>query len=184
MYAIIKSGSRQYQVRPTDVIEVNRLNLDEGAAFETDNVLLLDEEGHDVRVGAPFVAGAMVTGTVLRHIRGRKVLIFKHKRRKNYRRTRGHRQELTVLRIDAIGAAAKAGAKPKAAVESKAAKAEGTPAAAAETQAPAKPKAAAKSADKSAAAATKAAAKPKTDAKSAAKPGSVEKTAAADKGEE
>ena len=102
MYAIIKSGSRQYQVQPESVIEVNRLALDQGAEFETDQVLLVDEEGKDAQVGTPFVTGARVKGTVVAHLRGKKVLIFKHKRRKGYRRKRGHRQELTRLRIDSI----------------------------------------------------------------------------------
>ena len=102
MYAIIKSGSRQYQVQPESVIEVNRLALDQGAEFETDQVLLVDEEGKDAQVGTPFVTGARVKGTVVAHLRGKKVLIFKHKRRKGYRRKRGHRQELTRVRIDSI----------------------------------------------------------------------------------
>ncbi len=102
MYAIIKSGSRQYQVQPDSVIEVNRLALEEGAAFETDQVLLFDNDGQDVQIGAPFVSGAKVKGKVLSHLRGRKIIVFKHKRRKNYRRTRGHRQELTKLLIEAI----------------------------------------------------------------------------------
>jgi large subunit ribosomal protein L21 len=102
MYAIIKSGSRQYQVKPESVIEVNRLPLDEGAAFETDQVLLLGTEGESAKVGAPYIAGARVKGMVLSHMRGRKVVVFKMKRRKRYRRTRGHRQELTRIRIDSI----------------------------------------------------------------------------------
>ena len=102
MYAIIKSGSRQYQVRPESVISVNRLAQDAGTIFETDQVLLCDNDGADVQVGTPYVTGAKVKGTVLDHVRGEKVLIFKLKRRKNYRRTQGHRQELTRLRIDVI----------------------------------------------------------------------------------
>jgi large subunit ribosomal protein L21 len=102
MYAIIKTGGRQYQVQPESVISVNRLALEQGAAFETDQVLLLDGEGAEVHVGRPLVDGALVKGTVLAHERGRKVLIFKHKRRKNYRRTRGHRQELTRVQIESI----------------------------------------------------------------------------------
>ncbi len=114
MYAIIKSGSRQYQVEPESVIEVNRLKLDEGAAFETEQVLLVEDEKQEVRVGAPFLPGVKVKGTVLGHLRGEKVIIFKQKRRKGYRRKRGHRQELTRLRIDSIqmGATQKA-AQPK-----------------------------------------------------------------------
>jgi large subunit ribosomal protein L21 len=102
MYAIIKSGSRQYQVKPESVIEVNRLPLEQGADFETDQVLLVDDENGGAHVGAPYVAGAKVKGTVVDHFRGKKVLIFKQKRRKGYRRTRGHRQEMTRLRIDSI----------------------------------------------------------------------------------
>lgn len=114
MYAIIKSGSRQYQVEPESVIEVNRLKLDEGAAFETEQVLLVEDEKQKVRVGAPFLPDVKVKGTVLGHLRGEKVIIFKQKRRKGYRRKRGHRQELTRLRIDSIqmGATEKA-AQPK-----------------------------------------------------------------------
>ena len=102
MYAIIKSGSRQYQVQAESVIEVNRLALEQGASFETDHVLLVDDEGNSAQIGTPYVAGAKVKGTVLAHLRGKKVLIFKHKRRKRYRRLRGHRQELTRVRIDSI----------------------------------------------------------------------------------
>lgn len=105
MYAIIKSGSRQYQVKPESVIEVNRLPLDAGAAYETDQVLLCDDEGGKVQVGAPYVAGARVKGTVLEHKRGEKIIAFKFRRRKNYRRKRGHRQELTRVRIDSIESA-------------------------------------------------------------------------------
>ena len=102
MYAIIKSGSHQYKVQPQSVITINRLTLEEGAPFETDQVLLVGEEGGTTRVGAPFVAGAKVKGKVLGHERGKKIVIFKMKRRKNYRRKRGHRQELTRVQIEAI----------------------------------------------------------------------------------
>ncbi len=102
MYAIIRSGSRQYRVEPNSVISVNHLALEEGAAFETDHVLLVEPDGQPVRVGAPYVSGVKVKGQVLDHIRDRKVLIFKTKRRKNYRRKRGHRQELTRVRIQSI----------------------------------------------------------------------------------
>ncbi|MDH5751428.1 MAG: 50S ribosomal protein L21 [Deltaproteobacteria bacterium] len=113
MYAIIKSGSRQYRVQPQAVIQVNSLGLEAGSAFETDQVLLVNNEDKDIQVGVPFVKGAKVKGTVLGAVRGAKVLVFKMKRRKNYRRTRGHRQELTRIRIDSIDVGAKA-AKPKA----------------------------------------------------------------------
>jgi large subunit ribosomal protein L21 len=102
MYAIIKCGARQYKVRPQSTIEVNRLPLDAGAAFETEQVLLVGAEEGTAQVGTPYVAGARVTGMVLGHFRGRKVLAFKFKRRKNERRKRGHRQELTRVRIATI----------------------------------------------------------------------------------
>ena len=152
MYAIIKSGSRQYQVQPESVIEVNRLALEEGAAFETDQVLLFDNDGQDVQIGAPFVSGAKVKGKVLTHLRGRKIIVFKHKRRKNYRRTRGHRQELTQLLIEAIevggktfGAPKKEKAeKPKAAAKPKATEEKDSEKKDTETKAEAKPKTTAK----------------------------------------
>ena len=116
MYAIIKSGSRQYQVRPESIIEVNRLPLEEGAPFETDQVLLVDQDGQDIQIGIPYVSGAKVKGKVLSHLRGRKVIVFKFKRRKNYKRTRGHRQELTQVLIEGIEIGGKAmGAKKAAA---------------------------------------------------------------------
>ncbi|HUJ74212.1 MAG TPA: 50S ribosomal protein L21 [bacterium] len=102
MYAIIRSGSRQYKVQPASVIAVNLLPLEAGAPYETDQVLLVADEGQAPRVGTPLVPGAKVKGKVLEHFRDRKVLIFKMKRRKNYRRKRGHRQELTRVQIDSI----------------------------------------------------------------------------------
>ena len=102
MFAIIKSGARQYKVLPETVIVVNRLALDEGAAFETDQVLLVGGDDGKARVGTPLVSGARVRGKVLGHERGKKIVIFKMKRRKNYRRKRGHRQELTRVQIESI----------------------------------------------------------------------------------
>jgi large subunit ribosomal protein L21 len=102
MYAIIKSGARQYKVQPESVIAVNRLELAEGAAFETDQVLLVGGEGAKTQVGAPLVAGARVKGKVLEHFRDKKVLMFKFKRRKNERRKRGSRQEMTRIQISSI----------------------------------------------------------------------------------
>lgn len=105
MFAIIESGNHQFKVQPESVIEVNHLDLDEGAAFETDRVLLLSGDEGDPQVGTPYVSGVKVKGTVLEHRRGRKIIVFKMKRRKNYRRKRGHRQELTRVRIDSIESA-------------------------------------------------------------------------------
>ena len=102
MYAVIETGGKQYTVKPSSMIEVNCLNKEAGEAFETDKVLLLQPAGEGVRIGQPYVKNAKVQGVVLRQFRGRKVLVFKQRRRKNYRRTRGHRQELTLLRIERI----------------------------------------------------------------------------------
>ncbi len=102
MYAIIEAGGRQYKVAPETVISVNLLDLEPGSVFETDKVLLVEDDAKAVKVGAPYVAGTKVKGKVLAHYRDRKVIIFKHKRRKNYRRKRGHRQELTRIKIEAI----------------------------------------------------------------------------------
>ncbi|MFI5401183.1 MAG: 50S ribosomal protein L21 [SAR324 cluster bacterium] len=104
MYAIIVAGGRQYKVQPATVISVNRLHLEPGAVFETDQVLLVENDAKAVQVGAPYVPSAKVKGQVIEHYRDRKVIIFKFKRRKNYRRKRGHRQEMTRVRIDAIEA--------------------------------------------------------------------------------
>jgi len=143
MYAIIKSGSRQYQVQPESVIEVNRLDLEPGADFITEDILLVDDENKGVTVGAPYISGAKVKGKVLNHFRGEKIIVFKFKRRKNYKRTRGHRQEMTRIRIEAIEVGGKTVAAPK--TEAKAA-----PKAAPKTEAKAAPKAAPKTEAKAA----------------------------------
>ncbi len=101
-YALIEAGGCQYAVSPQVIIEVNRLELDVGAKFETDKVLLVHRAGDSPQVGMPYVSGARVRGIVLSHQRDEKVLVFKQKRRKNYKRTRGHRQELTRVRIEDI----------------------------------------------------------------------------------
>jgi large subunit ribosomal protein L21 len=102
MYAIIESGNHQFKVQPQTVIQVDRLGLEAGAPYETDHVLLVEDDAQQATVGTPYVSGVKVKGTVLEHLRGRKVIIFKQKRRKNYRRKKGHRQELTRVRIDSI----------------------------------------------------------------------------------
>jgi large subunit ribosomal protein L21 len=102
MFAIIRSGARQYKAEPNRVIEVNRLPLEKGAEFTSDQVLFVGGEEAKARIGAPYVKGARVTGVVVEHLRGKKIITYKLKRRKNYRRTRGHRQELTRVRIEKI----------------------------------------------------------------------------------
>ena len=117
MYAVIRTGGKQYKVAPDDVIAVEKLSAEAGTAVAFDEVLLLGD-GADVTAGAPLVAGASVKADVVEQTRGGKIIVFKKKRRKNYRRRQGHRQDLTVVRItDIIGAGGKAAAsvaKPKA----------------------------------------------------------------------
>ena len=101
MYAVIQTGGKQYRVEPNDVIEVEKLLAEAGAAVQIAEVLAVGG-GDSTLIGSPLVDGARVAATVLEHKRGDKVIIFKKRRRKNYRRRTGHRQDLTVLRIDEI----------------------------------------------------------------------------------
>jgi large subunit ribosomal protein L21 len=101
VYAVIKSGGKQYRVQPGEQVRVEALAADVGAALSFDEVLLVGT-GDDVKVGAPFVSGAKVKATVVSHGRGDKVKIFKLRRRKHYQKTQGHRQSYTELRIDDI----------------------------------------------------------------------------------
>lgn len=100
MYAIIESGGKQYRVEENQLVQVDRLPLDKGATFETEQVLLVG--GEDIKVGQPYVAGARVIGAVVAHEKGRKIRVFKYKPKKNYRRRKGHRQDYTRVRIDRI----------------------------------------------------------------------------------
>ena len=101
MYAIIKTGGKQYRVQSGEQLRVEALPADVGATVSIEQVLLVGN-GEGVKVGAPFVSGAKVTATVLSHGRGDKVRIFKLRRRKHYQKTQGHRQSYTELRIDDI----------------------------------------------------------------------------------
>jgi large subunit ribosomal protein L21 len=101
MYAIIKTGGKQYRVQPGEQLRVEALSAAVGATVSIEEVLLLGS-GEGVKVGAPLVSGAKVTATVLSHGRGDKVRIFKLRRRKHYQKTQGHRQSYTELRIDDI----------------------------------------------------------------------------------
>jgi len=104
MFAVIRTGGKQYRVAQGDIIKVEHLEAEAGATVTLDQVLMVGE-GTDAKVGAPLVAGASVAAEVVAQDRGPKVLVFKKKRRKNYRRKNGHRQDLTVLRITGIDAA-------------------------------------------------------------------------------
>jgi len=101
MYAVIRTGGKQYRVAKDDVVFVEKLDAAAGASVTLDDVLAVGE-GKDIKTGTPRLAGASVTATVLEQKLDDKVLIFKKKRRHNYRRKNGHRQPLTVLRITAI----------------------------------------------------------------------------------
>ena len=105
MYAVVKTGGKQYKVASGDVIKVEKLEAEAGATVELDQVLMVGGDGN-VTVGAPMVAGAKVAFEVLEQTKGPKVIIFKKRRRKNSRRTRGHRQQITVLRVTGITAGA------------------------------------------------------------------------------
>jgi large subunit ribosomal protein L21 len=101
MYAVIRTGGKQYRVQKDDVLEVELLDAKKGDAVTLNEVLLLAGSGAP-KIGSPTVAGATVKAEVVDHIKDDKVIVFKKKRRQNYRRKNGHRQNLTVLKITAI----------------------------------------------------------------------------------
>jgi len=101
MYAVIETGGKQYRVNQGDIIKVEKLTADIGEKVDFDRVLLVGE-GTDVKVGSPIVDGASVSGTVVEQDRHRKIIVFKMKRRKTYRRKQGHRQDFTGVLIDKI----------------------------------------------------------------------------------
>ena len=103
MYAVLETGSKQYRVSAGDTLQVERLPVEAGKTFTFDRVLLVNNDGN-VRVGAPTVKDAAVVADVVDHIRGEKKTTFKMKRRKGYHKTIGHRQELTVVKINEIKA--------------------------------------------------------------------------------
>ena len=101
MYAVIKTGGKQYKVAPGENLKVEQIPADVGAQIILDQVLLVGE-GESVRLGQPIVDGATVKATVVAHGRGEKIRIFKMRRRKHYQKHQGHRQNYTELRIDTI----------------------------------------------------------------------------------
>ena len=101
MFAVIKTGGKQYRVTPDDVIRIERISGESGDIISFNDVLMLGNEGRTA-VGNPFVDGAEVVGTLLEQARGAKIIVFKKKRRKTYRRRNGHRQDLSVVRITDI----------------------------------------------------------------------------------
>jgi large subunit ribosomal protein L21 len=132
MFAVIRTGGKQYRVAPNDIIEVEKIAGKPGDIVELAEVILLGGEGGP-KTGSPTIAGALVAAEVLAQTRGDKIVVFKKKRRKNYRRKKGHRQLLTALRITEI---LTDGKKPsKAAPKPEAKKAEKKPEAKAEPKA-------------------------------------------------
>ena len=115
MYALVKTGGKQYRVSKDDTILVERIAAEEGAEVILNDIVMLGD-GDKVTIGTPKVDGAAVSATVVRQTRGPKIIIFRRKRRKNHRRTQGHRQDLTLLKINDIAEDAKklAPAKPVA----------------------------------------------------------------------
>lgn len=104
MYAVIKTGGKQYRVAQNDLLTIERLAGEPGASIEFADVLMVGN-GEQVKVGAPFVSGAKVTAELVDQARGPKVIAFKKRRRKNSRRKKGHRQHLSLVRITGISAA-------------------------------------------------------------------------------
>jgi large subunit ribosomal protein L21 len=99
-YAVIKTGGKQYRVKSGDIINVEKLAGDAGDKVTLDQVLMLG--GDDVKVGAPLLDGATVEAEIVEQMRTPKIIVFKKRRRQNYRRKKGHRQEMTTLKINSI----------------------------------------------------------------------------------
>ena len=104
MFAIIRADGRQYRVAKGDVIRFDKMKAEPGDSFETSQVLAIAEEDNKLKIGSPVVEGAKVEGTVLEHGKDKKIIVFKRKRRKTYRRKYGHRQDHTLVKIDKISA--------------------------------------------------------------------------------
>lgn len=103
MYAIVEIAGKQFKVQENAKLYVPRLNAGENDTVTIDRVLLVSGD-NDIRVGSPTVTDATVTATVLKHVKGDKVLVFKKKRRKHYRLTRGHRQQYTQIQVNTLSA--------------------------------------------------------------------------------
>ncbi len=126
MYAVIRTGGKQYRVAPDDILEIEKIEASEGEVIELGDVLMIGKDGAEPKVGTPVIDGARVAAEVLEQGRGEKIIVFKKKRRKNYRRKNGHRQHLTTIRVlEVLEAGQKGkkkpgegvGAKPKANTE-------------------------------------------------------------------
>jgi len=170
MFAVIKTGGRQFRVVPDDVLEIGKIAGEVGTIVQLGEVMVVG--GDTPTLGAPFIKGASVAAEVLDHKRGPKVIAFKKRRRKNSKRKRGYRDEITVIRVTEIltdGKAPSIGPRPKKEKKVEAAPAEGDAPAKAAKKAPAKKAPAKKAAAKAATA------KPKAAAKKAAPKGKSDK---------
>jgi len=130
MYAIVEIAGQQFKVAKDQKVYVHRLQDEEGSKVTFDNVLLL-EDGKDITIGAPAIDGAAVEAKVVKHLKGDKVIVFKKKRRKGYKKKNGHRQYLTEIRIESIVASGATKVAKKEAPKKEAPKKEAKPAAAA-----------------------------------------------------
>lgn len=101
MFAVIKTGGKQYRVQENTTLRIEKLEIEPGQPVSFDEILMVSSQGK-VTLGTPFVTGAIVEGTVVDQMRDRKVIVFKKKRRHNYRRKKGHRQHLTIVHIKKI----------------------------------------------------------------------------------
>jgi large subunit ribosomal protein L21 len=102
MFAVVRSGGKQYRVAPGNVFKVEKLENDPSSVVSLSDVLLVSSDDGNVVIGSPTVDSASVSAEVVRHVRNKKIIVFKKKRRHNYRRKNGHRQWMTVLRVTGI----------------------------------------------------------------------------------
>jgi large subunit ribosomal protein L21 len=102
MFAVVRSGGKQYRVTPGDVFKVEKLERDPSSVIDLRDVLLVSSDDGKVTIGNPTVDSASVSAEVMRHVRNKKVIVFKKKRRHNYRRKNGHRQWMTLLKVVSI----------------------------------------------------------------------------------
>jgi large subunit ribosomal protein L21 len=101
VYAIIETGGKQYRISEGDTIKIEKIEGEIGSTVELNNILMVSKD-EEINVGSPLVRGAKATGEILDHGKDKKIVIFKHKRRKNYRKKQGHRQAYTSIKITGI----------------------------------------------------------------------------------
>jgi len=103
MYAVLSAGGKQYKVEEGDILRIEKISGDVGATVSFDKVLMFSD-GEKIRVGTPLIDGISVNGHIVEQDKAKKIIVFKYKRRKNYRRKQGHRQPYTAVKIDSITA--------------------------------------------------------------------------------